>query len=192
MPYRKNITQALTTWWRDQRALAATEFALIFPILFMMMLATVELGNAIMANQKAILASQMMVDLITRSEAVTTAQLNETKAAGRLALTPFDTDSVGFDIISIRYLVDSADEGTEPDPEIVWRDTDNMDGLEAEVEDIKDKVLPLALAGDGVVMVYVRFPYKSAFGSRFVGDLNMIEVSYARGRKNPVVVRSGS
>lgn len=192
MPYRKNIAQALAAWWRDQRALAATEFALIFPILFMMMLATVELGNAIMANQKAILASQMMVDLITRSEAVTTAQLNETKAAGRLALSPFDTDSVGFDIISIRYLVDSADEGTEPDPEIVWRDTDNMDGFEAEAEDIKDKVLPLALEGDGVVMVYVRFPYKSAFGSRFVGDLNMIEVSYARGRKNPVVVRSGS
>ncbi len=192
MLYRKNIVAALKLWWRDQQALAATEFALIFPILFMMLLGTVELGSAIMANQKAVMASQMVADLITRSEAVTNAQLNETKAAGRLALSPFDGDSVGFDIVSIRYLPDSHDEGPEPDPEIVWRHTDNMGGFEADVDEIKDKVLPLALVGDGVVIVYVRFPYRSAFGSRFVGDLNMIEVSYARGRKNPVVVRSGS
>ena len=75
---------------------------------------------------------------------------------------------------------------------IVWRNTENMQGYEAEAEDIKDKVLPLALVGDGVIVVYVRFPYKSPFGQRFIGDLNMIEISYARGRKNPVVVRSGS
>lgn len=192
MKYRKNFSNALKTWWRDQQALAATEFALVFPMLFMMLVGTIELGNALMANQKAIMASQMVADLITRSELVTNAQLAETKAAGRLALSPFDGSAVGFDIVSIRYVADSADEGPEPDPVIVWRDTDNMGGLQAEVDDIKDKVLPLALLGDGVVVVYVRYPYQSAFGSRFVGDLNMIEVSYARGRKIPVVARSGS
>lgn len=188
----RDVFLPLEIWWRDQRALAATEFALIFPILFMMLLGTVELGNGIMANQKTIMASQVVSDLITRSEAVTAAQLSEAKAAGRLALDPFDADLVGFDIVSIRYDLDGSDEGDEPDPVIVWRDTDNMGGFEAEADDIKDKVLPLALEGDGVVIVYVRFPYRSAFGSRFVGDMNMIEVSYARGRKNPVVVRSGS
>lgn len=192
MPFKNTFFRALTGWWRDQQALAATEFALIFPLLFMMLLGTVELGNGLMANQKAIMASQMMADLITRSEAVTNAQLAEAKAAGRLALSPFDGEAVGFDIISIRYVADSNDPGPEPDPQIVWRNTDNMGGFEAEADVIKDKVLPLALLGDGVLVVYVRYPYRSAFGSRFVGDLNMIEVSYARGRKNPVIIRSGS
>lgn len=186
------FTGMLGEWWRDQRAVAATEFAIIFPILFMMLLATVELGNGIMANQKTIMASQVVADLITRTEAVTNAQLSEAKAAGRLALNPFAGDSVGFDIVSLKFDPDSSDAGDEPDPVIVWRNTENMQGYEAEAEDIKDKVLPLALVGDGVIVVYVRFPYKSPFGQRFIGDLNMIEISYARGRKNPVVVRSGS
>ncbi len=90
----RNVFLPLKIWWRDQRALAATEFALIFPILFMMLLGTVELGNGIMANQKTIMASQVVSDLITRSEAVTAAQLSEAKAAGRLALDPFDADLV--------------------------------------------------------------------------------------------------
>ncbi len=191
MLFRKLII-VLGDWWADQRAIAATEFAIVFPMLFMMLLGTVELGNGIMANQKTIMASQVVADLITRSEAVTAAQLEEAKAAGQLALNPFPRESVGFDIISIQYIADSADEGDEPDPVIVWRHTDNMQGYEADEEAIKDKVLPLALVGDGVVVVYVRFPYKSPFGQRFVGDLNMMEISYARGRKNPVVVRSGS
>ncbi len=192
MPYRKFIYAAVSSWWRGQQGLAATEFAIVFPVLFMMFLGTIELGNGIMANQKVIMASQMVADLITRSEAVTNAQLAEAKAAGRLALGSGDADKVGFDIVSIQYQPDSNDPGPEPDPVIVWRNTDNMGGYEEEADDIKDRVLPLALEGDGVVIVYVRYPYKSAFGSRFVGDLNMIEVSYARGRKNPVVVRSGS
>lgn len=182
----------LGDWWRDQRAVAATEFALAFPMLFFMLLGTVELGNGIMANQKTIMASQVVADLITRTEAVTSAQLEEAKAAGRLALNPFPSESVGFDIISIQYDADSIDAGDEPDPVIVWRETDNMQGYEADVEAIKESVLPLALVGDGVVIVYVRFPYSSPFGQRFIGDINMIEITYARGRKNPVVVRSGS
>lgn len=191
MAYRKMAVGALLSWWRGQQGLAATEFAIIFPILFMMFLGTIELGNGIMANQKVIMASQMVADLITRSEAVTNAQLAEAKAAGRTALGSQEADKVGFDIVSIQYQPDSSDAGSEPDPVIIWRNTDNMDGYEAEADDIKEKVLPLALEGDGVVIVYVRYPYRSAFGSRFVGDMNMIETSYARGRKTPVVVRTG-
>ncbi len=177
---------------KDQQGVAATEFALAFPMLFMMLLGTVELGQGIMANQKVIMSTQIVSDLITRTEEVTNAQLAEAKAAGRLALNPFDQASIGFDIISIQYDPDSDDDGEEADPVIVWRETDNMDGYELEEEDVLEQVLPLALEGDGVVIVYVRFPYRAAFGSRFVGDLNMIEYTFARGRKNPVITRDES
>lgn len=179
-------------WWRNQSGVAATEFALAFPILFMMLLATIELGNGIMANQKTIAASQMIADLITRTDVLTNAQLTDVKNAGRLALAPFDQDDVGFDILSVRFDPDGSDSGTEPDPVIVWRDTDNMDGNEYESDFILDNAMPLALTGDGLIIVYVRFPYTPAFGTRFVGDINMIEASFARGRKSPVVTRSGS
>jgi len=188
----KNACSVVIFWARDRSGLAATEFVIVFPMLFMMLLGTVELGNGIMANQKTIMASQIVNDLMTRSEEVTTVQIDEAKSAGRLALNPFEPTAVGFDIVSVRFVADSADAGTEPDPEIVWRETDNMGGYEAAEEAIKENVLPLALVGDGLVMVSVRYPYTPAFGSRFVGNLNMIETTFARGRKSPVVYRAGS
>lgn len=188
----KNTLSGIGFWARDRSGLAATEFSLVFPMLFMMLLGTVELGSGILANQKTIMASQVVNDLMTRSEEVTNAQIEEAKRAGRLALNPFAPDVIGFDIVSVRFVADSDDDGSDPDVEIVWRETDNMDGYEAEVDVLEEKLLPLALVGDGVVMVSVRYPYTPAFGSRFVGNLNMIETTFARGRKSPVVYRDES
>ncbi len=188
----KSALSGIGFWARDCSALAATEFALIFPMLFMMLLGTIELGNGIMANQKTIMASQIVNDLMTRGEEVTDVQIEEAKSAGRLALSPFAPGAIGFDIVSVRFIADSDDDGSDPDLEIVWRETDNMAGYEAEVDALEEKMLPLALVGDGLVMVSVRYPYTPAFGSRFVGNLNMIETTFARGRKSPVVYRDES
>lgn len=172
--------------WRSQvEGIAAVEFAMVFPIMIMLLLGTVELGNGILANQKVISSSQMVTDLLTRTEIVTDDQLAEAKRAGRLALAPFDPDLVGFDIISIRYDPDSADADEEPDPVVVWRNTDNMDAI----PDITERVLPLALDGDGLIVTYVRFPYEPPFATRLVGNITMIEATFSRGRKSPVVER---
>lgn len=172
-------------WWRECEGIAAVEFAMVFPIMIMLLLGTVELGNGILANQKVIASSQMVTDLLTRTEIVTDEQLAEAKRAGRLALSPFDPDIIGFDIISIRYDPDSGDEDELPDPVIVWRNTDNMDA----VSNIHDRVLPLALEGDGLLVAFVRFPYEPPFATRLVGNINMIEATFSRGRKSPVIDR---
>ncbi len=172
--------------WHDRGGLAAVEFAMIFPMMIMMLLGTVELGNGILANQKVISSSQIVVDLLTRTEEVTDAQLADAKRAGRMALAPFDTNEIGFDIISIRFDPDNGDAGTDPQVVVVWRNTDNM----AAIADIEDRVMPLALEGDGVVVVYVEFPYVPFFGTTIVGRINMLESTFSRGRKSPVVTRS--
>ena len=189
----KAFNQFVRDWAHDQRGLAATEFALVFPILIMLLLATIELGNGIMANQKVIMASQIVSDLLTRTEEVTDEQLEEAKRAGRLALNPFNPEDVGFDIVSISF--EPEDSTSDPDdavPEVVWRETDNMDGQELDEADIIENVTPLVLIHDGLFAVYVRYPYRPLFGTRFVGSLNMIEYTFARGRKNPVVGRNES
>lgn len=182
------VRQTLVKWVSDQRGLAATEFALIFPILIMLLLGTIELGQGIMANQKTIMASQIVSDLLTRTESVTDDQLEEAMRAGRLALDPFNPDDVGFDIVSISFEPDEHDDD-EVETIVVWRETDNMDGREKDEEDIIEDVESLKLVHDGLLIVYVRFPYRPLFGTRFVGTLNMMEHTFARGRKNPVVAR---
>lgn len=188
----KNSISKFKSFICDCSGLAATEFVLVFPIMIMMLLGTVELGNGIMANQKTIMASQIVSDLLTRTRDVTDAQLMEAENAGRLALDPFDTADIGFDIISIRFDPDSNDSDTKADPVIVWRETVNMNGYEVEEEALLEKIMPLEKVGEGLVIVYVRFPYRPAFGTRFIGPLNMIETSIARGRRAPIVTRQES
>lgn len=182
----KLFMRPIEMWIRDVRGLAATEFAMVFPIMILLLLGIIELGNGIQANQKVIASSQIVADLLTRVEIVTDEQLADAKQAGRLAMTPFDQDLVGFDIISVRYDNDGADEDTEPDPVIVWRDTTNMDPI----ANIPVNVQSLALAGDGVMLVYVRFPYEPPFGTKIVGNITMIENTFSRGRTVPVVTRA--
>ena len=74
-------------WWGNRDGIAATEFALVFPIMFMLLLGVIELGNGLLANQKVLSASQIVSDLLTRTEEVTDDQLEE--ALNQLPVTSF-------------------------------------------------------------------------------------------------------
>jgi Flp pilus assembly protein TadG len=180
---RKN---SVAPFMQDQSGLAAVEFAMIFPMMIMLLLGTVELGNGILANQKVIASSQIVADLLARTEEVTDDQLSEAKRAGRMALAPFSTGDIGFDIVSFRFDPDNADAGTEPQPVIVWRDTDNMEAI----ADLEERVMPLALADEGAIVVFVEFPYEPPFGTSIVGHIDMLESTFTRGRKSAVVERN--
>lgn len=175
--YRKIIT-VFDVWRNDCRGLAATEFALVFPMLLLLLLGTIELGNGILANQKALAASQTITDLLSRTRNVSDEQLADALQAGRLALAPFDTADMGFDIISVAFDADS-------EISVAWRETVNMQ----QINNIEDKVSSLASSNEGLIVVYVRFPYVPVFGSTIVGPINMIENTFARGRKTAHITR---
>ena len=174
------VWSMIKAWWRDESGLAAAEAAMIFPILLTLLLGTFDLGNAILANQKSIRASQIVADLVTRRSTVDDVDVNEAIEAGRLALHPFDVEGFGVDVISIRFDDEAA-------AEIVWRETQNMSPYSNALSD----VAALAEANSGVVMVVVNYRYKPAFGDFVTGDIEMAERAFTRGRRSAVVCRDG-
>ncbi len=172
------LGKILSRWKREEDAIAAVESAFIFPIMLVLLLGVFDLGNAILANQKTIRASQVVADLITRENIVTDADINEAIEAGRLAFEPIDTSSYGIDIVSIRF-----DENANS--EIVWRETFNMPSL----PDALAAVESLETASEGVVMVSVRYQYDPFFSGFAVGQIDMNEVAFSRGRRATVVAR---
>lgn len=174
--YFKN--QFIYPWLKSQEGFAATEAALIFPILMLMLLGTFDMGNAILANQKTIRASQVTADLITRARNIDTAGINEAIEAGRLAFEPLPSGSFGVDVVSIRF----DDEG---DAEILWRETRNMVPL----ADVLTRVSSMSEPGNGVVVVAVNYDFQPLF-SRLISDVILMqEIAFSRGRKSPVVTR---
>lgn len=163
-------------WWRAEDGLAAVEAAMIFPILLTLMLATIDLGQGLLANQKTIRASQVTADLITRQSSVDANDVDEAVQAGQLAYEPMSSDGFGIDIISISFDDDA-------NTVVEWRETRNMDPI----DDLDDRVSGLAEAGNGVVVVAVEYEYEPIFSGFVIDTIPMQEIAFARGRNSAVV-----
>lgn len=164
------------TWRKNTDGVAAVEAAMTFPILLTLLLGTFDIGNGILANQKAIRASQITADLVARSSSIDAAGINEAIRAGELALEPLDASSFGVDIVSISF-------DDEASPVIEWRETRNR----APMENVFDRVEPLAEAGEGVLVVGITYDFEPVFAGFIVNEIEMEEVAFSRGRKGAVV-----
>lgn len=173
---KQKITRTLNQWRDDVSGLAAVEAAFIFPILLTMLLGLYEVGNALLANQKTIRASQVVADLVTRSNVVSNSDIDEAVQAGRLAFQPISADSFGVDIVSVRF-------DDDENASIVWRETRNMTAI----ANILDSVEALAEPGGGVVVVSTHYDFEPMFAGFITDQFTMSERAFARGRRGAIV-----
>ncbi|PCK00561.1 MAG: hypothetical protein COA45_01945 [Zetaproteobacteria bacterium] len=170
------IKKILSRWKTGRDGVAAIEAAMIFPLMLAIFLSVFDAGNALLANQKTVRASQVVADLITRKNIVSTDDVDEAIRAGRLAMEPLDSTSFGVDIVSIRFDEDA-------NSSIVWRETVNM----GSIPDALTAVSALEDEDEGVVMVSVEYVYTPLFASFISGSFTMREVAFSRGRRTPVI-----
>lgn len=163
-------------WIDDTQAVAATEAALIFPVLLTMLLGSFDAGYGILAAQKTVRASQVTADLIARHRQVTNVDLDDAIAGGMLSMTPYDTNSYGVDITSIEFDEDS-------DVVELWCETRNM----SRNVDVLNNLGALATPQEGVVVVTVRYNYVPVFSGFVFDEIQMQEVAYVRGRLTSTV-----
>ncbi|MCB1532948.1 MAG: pilus assembly protein [Alphaproteobacteria bacterium] len=171
------IRKKIRSWIECEDGMAAVESALVFPVLLTLLAGTFDMGRGILSNQKAIRASQVTADLVTRARAVTMADIDEAVEAGEQALKPFPTDSFGVEIISIRFDHDA-------NPEIVWSE---LRGDISPDTEVLTKVASLAAPDEGVVVVNVEYDFQPVFAGFVVNEISMRETAFARGRKSAVV-----
>jgi len=167
---------ALGRWRSEEDGVALMEFVLIFPVMITILFGVYDLGNGFLVNQKTIAASQIISDLVSRNVSLTEEQLDDIIQAGQLAIQPYDLDSVGYDIVSVSF-----DEDDQPVAE--WRRTVNM----PENETAFNSSVALGDEGDGVIIVSISYNYEPVFGGFVIDNIPMMETSFARGRRVPVV-----
>ncbi|MEM7650972.1 MAG: TadE/TadG family type IV pilus assembly protein [Pseudomonadota bacterium] len=173
------IPNFLKRWFKSEDGLAAVEAAFVFPILLTLLLGTFDLGNGILANQKAIRASQVTADLIARSSTVDDFMIDDAIEAGELAFQPLPSDTFGVDIVSISFDDDA-------NPNIEWRETRNMSAL----GDVLTRVASLAEPNDGVLVVAIEYEFEPAFAGFVIDNIPMQEIAFARGRQGGVIERN--
>ena len=89
VPARSGWLSALAML-RDQRGVAALEFALMAPLLLSMYFVTMEVAQAIETNKKVGRVSSMVADLVTQQQTITKSELEAIMSIGESTLQPYD------------------------------------------------------------------------------------------------------
>lgn len=164
-------------YFKSQDGVAATEAALIFPILMTLLLATTDMGYGILAAQKTIRASQVTADLVTRYREISSSEIDDAIEGGRLSLVPFAAEQqYGVDIVSVEF----DDDG---DPVILWRETRGMQANQTALQSLDG----LGAPGEGLLIVTSIYQYQPRFSGFIVNEMTFQEVSFARGRLSSTV-----
>lgn len=106
---------------RNNRGVAAIEFALMLPLLITLMIGCLEVTFKIWATQKAEKLSVTLADVIAQSQEVTTADLNSLVSAVDKIMEPFPFGADGAVIISSVYLPSPPDDEPLGDPIVNWQ-----------------------------------------------------------------------
>ncbi len=92
----------------DERGIAAVEFGMLVPLLFLMFIGTLELGQAVGLDRRVSMATAATADLIARDDTASDSSLDATMDIVKHLLSPYDPTRMKVGIISIKADPDDA------------------------------------------------------------------------------------
>jgi Flp pilus assembly protein TadG len=160
------------------RGTAAVEFALVAPLMIAIYLGVVELTGLLLVDRKVIAATETAADLVSQESVISPTEVDDVIAAAQRIFDPYPTATLTVNIASIRFNTNSGA------AEIEWQ---RVSGDSNAGSTILSEAAGLGLPGEGVVIVYVTYSYTPMFGSLITGSVNLVEMSFLRPRRSPVV-----
>jgi Flp pilus assembly pilin Flp len=106
---------------RNNRGVAAIEFALLLPVLITLLIGCLEVTFKIWSTQKAEKLSVTLADVIAQSQEVTTSDLNALVSAVDKIMEPFPFGNDGTVIISSVYLPPPEEDEALGEPIVNWQ-----------------------------------------------------------------------
>ena len=113
----KYLLKILRRYQRNERGVAAVEFALVSPILFSLLLGGVEISRYILVHQKAEKMVYSVADVISQLEDVTSGDVDAVLGASTEFMNPYDN----FDANGILFLSNVHKDPGDPDQEVRWQ-----------------------------------------------------------------------
>ena len=166
---------------RDCSGIAATEFAVIVPIMLVMFFGTVEFASGVAVDRKASLVARTLSDLTSRSTAVGDADMTNFFAASNAILTPYPTAPIKATISEL-YV-----DPTTHQARVQWSKGDSPRAVSSTV------TIPPALAVDGTYLIFseVSYLYLPTIGYVMAkSGVNLRDVAYTRPRQSTCVFYS--
>lgn len=157
---------------RDNRGVAAVEFALLLPVLLLLLSGIIELSNFLMAERRLLEAGNSVADLVGQSTDLSTSDLNDIYSAAAQVMAPFPTTTLKIGVASVRY------NDTTGVPYLSWSSSYNT----GSVSNPTTKATGLGQAGESIIIVTASYTYTPILKTVIKGSYTLTETTYVRPR----------
>ena len=164
----------------DNRALAATEFAVIVPLMLVMFFGTVEFSSAVAIDRKVTLMARTLSDLTSQSTSVADTDMTNFFAASTGVMTPYPTTPVSMTISEL-YV-----DPTSLVAHVQWSKGSSPRTQKSVV------TIPTTLAIGGTYLIFseVTYTYTPTIGYVLKSAIPLSDVAYTRPRQSTCVYYS--
>jgi Flp pilus assembly protein TadG len=181
------MMKMIKTIYRCERGVAATEFALALPFIIALMLGGFELSRYVIIHQKLEKVAYTIADVVSQSDSVTTAQLDQAVMAAGTIMEPTDFEANG------TVMVSSVSKTGSNAPVVRWQYAGG--GIGIGVSRVGAVNAPASLPngltlndGDNVIIAEVFFSYEPFFfGGLFSANQALYKVTLFKPRLGALV-----
>jgi len=179
--YRQRFVDLL----RDRSGIAATEFAVILPIMLVLFFGVVEFSTAVAVERKVTVVARTLSDLVSQNASITDIQFTNIFNAGTIVMSPYTVAPYSattlHSTISELYV-----DPTTHTAKVQWSKGYAVRAVSSTV------AVPTALAVDGTYLIYSEVSYlytpTVSFGLMATSGLNLSDVAYTRPRQSLCVL----
>ena len=177
------IIKALARFKRDDRGVAATEIALLLPLMVSLYFGVVQLSQAISARSNVTLTARTVSDLVSRVTTINNADMTNALNASAAVMAPFPVTNLKVTVSSVT--IDANGRAT-----IAWSDT--LNGTARAVGSAVTLPTALNVASTSLIWAEVQYAYTPTIGYVITGTLTLKDDMYMGPRVSNSVARTAT
>ncbi len=172
----------LRRYRKDERGVAAVEFALIAPVMVLLYFGLVELCQAMIAERKANHVASAVGDLVAQVDVLNASDVDDIFTIGNTIMSPFPVGT-------LQMRVTSATANAQGSPKVDWsRGSNGFSPMAVG----STATIPLTMAsGDSMIVAEAKYSYTSVVQYVLPNALNYSETFYLRPRRSDKVTCNG-
>jgi Flp pilus assembly pilin Flp len=145
---------------RDRSGVAATEFALLVPIMLVLFVGVAEVGQAIAISRKVTITVRGVTDLVTQYSALSNTDMNNLLSAGAQVIAPYPSSNLSIIMSEITTNAKSK-------AKVTWSTALNGTALKVG----KAVTLPSGMSAPNITLIWgqATYNYTPVFGDKIIG-----------------------
>jgi Flp pilus assembly protein TadG len=176
--------QHLAEVWRDSSGIAATEFAVVVPLMLVLFFGTVEFSTGVAVDRKVTITAHALSDLVSQNTSVTDTQLTNFFTAGTKVMFPYTSSPYSASTLHSTISEIYIDPNTHT-AKVQWSQGYAVRAVGSNV------TIPTALKVDGTYLIFSEASYLYTPTIGYVmapTGVNLSDVSYTRPRQSSCVL----